>query len=127
VVPVGTAADNSQEVPSDPTVTGWWRDGSRPGESGNTVIVGHTKSRGAGVFDALGKLREGDSIALDTGGPRLTYAVTETSTIPVDQFGTVADSIYRRSGRSGLVLLTCGDFDGREFDSTVIVHAALAG
>ena len=120
---LGTADDGAQEVPKSLDETAWWRHGSKPGEAGNTVIVGHTSSRSHGVFDDLGDLRRGDRIVIRAKTGRAAYTVTETDEVAVEDFDTVADDIYRKTGPSGLVLMTCGDWDGRDYDTTVIVRA----
>lgn len=127
VLALGKAADGSQAVPKTLNDTAWWRHGSKPGEGGNTVIVGHTASRRAAVFDELGTLRRGDRIIVRARLGRIAYTVSEISEVPVEDFASVSDSIYRETGPSGLVLMTCGDFDGREYDTTVIVRAAVDG
>ncbi len=56
----------------------------------------------------------------------VTFRVTEVEDVPVEDFATVADEIYRADGPSGLVLMTCGDWNGEAFESTVIVRAEAA-
>jgi LPXTG-site transpeptidase (sortase) family protein len=126
VISLGTAPDGAQEVPDSVDDTAWWRDGSAPGEDGNAVIVGHTASKDHGVFDRLSTLRDGDRITVHARAGAVDYTVTGTSAVDVDQFGTVADEVYRTTGPSGLVLLTCGDWNGRDYDTTIIVRASLA-
>lgn len=126
VLPVGTTSKGAQEVPGSLDATGWWRDGSKPGQPGNAVIVGHTASKGYGVFDDLGDLEKGDTITVSAGKKSLTYVVTKEQELEVSKFATVADEIYRRTGASGIVLMTCGDWNGTRFETTVIVSAKLA-
>jgi hypothetical protein len=44
-------------------------------------------------------------------------------TVPVEQFRRIAQAVYRTSGPTSLVLMTCGDYDGSDFRSTVVVVA----
>ena len=125
VLALGKADDGSQEVPTSLDATGWWRHGSEPGEAGNTVIVGHTASKADGVFDDLGTLRRGDRITVRARGGDLDYSVTGIEEVPVEDFDSVSDSIYRETGPSGLVLMTCGDWNGSDYDTTVTVRAEL--
>lgn len=125
VISVGTTAKGAQDVPGSLDATGWWRDGSKPGQPGNAVIVGHTASKGDGVFDELGDLNKGDKITVSSGKDMLTYTVTKEQVLEVSKFATVADEIYRRTGPSGIVLMTCGDWNGTRFETTVIVTAKL--
>lgn len=126
VLPVGTTPEGAQEVPSSLEATGWWRDGQQPGSAGNAVIVGHTASAADGVFDDLVELDEGDTITVSSGSESLSYAVTREEAVEVADFASVADEIYRETGPSGLVLMTCGDWNGTEFETTVIIHAEVA-
>lgn len=125
VIKVGTAADGSQEVPTSIDDTGWWRDGIRPGRAGNAVIVGHTASEADGIFDDLGKLAPGDLIAVRSARGTLTFSVTRMVDVDVADFATIASEVYRVGGRPGLVLMTCGDFNGTTYDSTKIAFANL--
>ena len=55
VVPVGSRADRTMEVPAA-DLAGWYEPGPRPGEAGPAVIVGHVDSRrGPAVFFRLGR------------------------------------------------------------------------
>lgn len=123
VIEVGTTKDNAQDVPRSLTDTGWWRDGQRPGQPGNAVMVGHTASRSDGVFDRLGEIAKGDTVVVMSENGSVTYTVTAIDEIAVADFETVASDVYRRTGPSGVVLMTCGDFDGTQFNTTVIVYA----
>ncbi|MGJ9411830.1 class F sortase [Aeromicrobium sp. CF4.19] len=123
VMAVGSTPDNAQEVPAALDETGWWRDGAVPGASGNAVIVGHTASSDDGVFDPLVDIEEGDEVIVTGEDGSLAFDVVRSEVVPVADFGTVAADIYRTEGDSGLVLMTCGDWNGEEFETTVIVHA----
>lgn len=126
VNPVGTTSTGAQDVPRSIDATGWWRDGVQPGHRGNAVIVGHTASRADGVFDNLGKLRIGDAVTLRSAGGTLTFAVTRVRDVKVADFPKVSPLVYREGGRPGLVLMTCGDWNGKHYESTTIAFATLA-
>jgi LPXTG-site transpeptidase (sortase) family protein len=121
----GTRADGSQEVPESFTATSWWKDGQLPGQSGNAVFTGHTYSKGDGVFDRLPELKEGNRIVVRTKKREQTYVVSSVGSVPLDQYSSVSTKIYRDSGRSGIVLQTCGDFDGMKYNATTVVYAVL--
>lgn len=123
VVPVGTTPENAQEVPESLEETGWWRDGAEPGGPGNAVVVGHTASEDDGVFDPLVDVAEGDDVFVTGSAGTAAFTVTRIDVVPVSEFGSVAAEVYRADGDSGLVLMTCGDWNGKEFETTVIVHA----
>lgn len=127
VLAMGTAADGSQEVPTTLTDTSWWRHGGRPGSPGNTVITGHAAHRPSqqGVFDELADLQLGDRFHIHTEAGSAQYRVTKKLDVPRDRFDRHAENIYRRTGPSGAVLMTCGSWDGHVWDSTIIVWASL--
>ena len=123
---VGTTADGAQDVPKSLDDAGWWRDGVQPGRAGNAVVVGHTASSADGVFDDLGKLRRGDDIEVRSAGGTLHYDVTRKTSVKVAAFNRIAPLVYSPGGRPGLVLMTCGDWNGKRFESTTIVFSTLA-
>lgn len=123
VTEVGTTPENAQEVPSALDETGWWRDGAVPGAPGNAVIVGHTASVDEAVFDPLVDAEVGDEVLVTGSEGTIAFTVERSDTVPVADFGDVAADVYRAGGASGLVLMTCGDWNGNSFESTVIVHA----
>lgn len=125
IEPVGTAADGAQDVPASIDDTGWWRDGVQPGHAGNAVIVGHTASAADGVFDDLGELDRGDSVSVKSARGDLRFTVSSSTSIKVEDFEKIAPVVYRSGGRPGLVLMTCGDWNGKEFETTSIVFAEL--
>lgn len=125
VKPVGTTADGAQDVPKSIDDTGWWRDGVQPGKSGNAVIVGHTASSDDGVFDDLGKLDRGDEVVVRSARGNLRYKVTRLTSVKVDDFSRISPAVYRETGPPGLVLMTCGDWNGKEFETTTIVFSRL--
>jgi LPXTG-site transpeptidase (sortase) family protein len=127
VLPVGTTAKGAQEVPASLHETGWWKDGQQPGQPGNAVIVGHTASKDDGVFDELSDLGKGDRFTLAGKDGKLTYRVTSEKEIKVADFAAESDRIYRETGPSGLVLMTCGDWNGTRFETTVITYAKAVG
>lgn len=122
---VGTTG-NAQAVPESFSRVGWWRDGVVPGSSGNAVLTGHTWSSGDGVFDRLSELDQGDVIKLRLiDGNSLAYRIRSVGEVPLNKFSSVAADIYRQTGPSGLVLMTCGDWDGSDYNSTRVVYAEL--
>lgn len=124
VVDLGRAADGSQEVPEALDVAGWWRDGSQVGGPGSAAIVGHTSSSGGAVFDRLGELEPGDRVGVDgADGERAEFVVRRVESVPVEEFARVASRVYARSGPRLLAVMTCGDFDGSAFTTTVIAWA----
>jgi hypothetical protein len=124
VIKLGLNRDGSLEVPRRFGDTGWWSGGSRPGEAGPAVIVGHVDSHtGPAVFYRLGKLRRGDRIrVLGRDGAATTFAVQRLEHHPKAHFPTAA--VYGRTHAPALRLVTCGGgFDrssGHYLDNTIV-------
>ncbi len=127
VLQVGTTKAGAQDVPHSLKDTGWWKDGQQPGQPGNAVIVGHTASKADGVFDHLSEVKNGDLVTVRGKEGKVTYRVTSELELKVEKFAGESDKIYRETGPSGLVLMTCGDWNGKRFETTVIVYAKAVG
>lgn len=124
VIPLGLDEAGALEVPQDFSQTGWWTGGSRPGERGPAVIVGHVDSRtGPAVFYRLGALRTGDEIVVERAdGTNARFHVQRSSRYAKASFPTTA--VYGPTSRPALRLITCsGTFDretGHYVDNTVV-------
>jgi LPXTG-site transpeptidase (sortase) family protein len=125
VTGVGTD-DRVLQIPPDPKVVGWWRDGAAPGgNDGTVVLAAHLDSRkfGNGPLVRAKELKPGAAMTLrDSEGTRHAYRVKQ-----VDTFRKTAlpyAQLFRQSGPERVVLVTCGGkFDrGRGgWDSNVVV------
>lgn len=126
VVPVDVRTDGALSVPDDPSVVGWWRAGSRPGEpTGSVVLDGHVDSRaaGAGAFSDLVDLRPGDPVLVETGPARVPYVVAGVRSHPKAELPAAA---FDTSGPPRLVMITCGgsfDTRTRRYTDNVVVYA----
>lgn len=61
-------SDGSLEAPKDFSIAGWWSEGTRPGDPGPAVVVGHVDSfRGPAVFHKLGLLKLDSQILIGQG------------------------------------------------------------
>jgi sortase (surface protein transpeptidase) len=124
VVALHLASDGTLPAPAQWTRAGWYAGGTRPGDPGPAVIVGHVDSRsGPAVFYRLGELRPGDRIGVT--GPRgrgSTYVVVRLERWPKDRFPT--RRVYRMTKHPTLRLVTCsGSFDratGHYRDNTIV-------
>ncbi|MGH3101265.1 MAG: sortase domain-containing protein, partial [Thermoleophilia bacterium] len=90
---LGRAADGTVEVPSGPgkwTMAGWYEGGTRPGDPGSAVILGHVDSKaGPAVFYRLGDLRPGDPVRVRRAdGDWLAFEVTGAARYPKAAFPT---------------------------------------
>lgn len=124
IIRLGLNPDRSLEVPKDFGDTGWWSGGSRPGEAGPAVIVGHVDSHtGPAVFYRLSELRKGDTVVVvRRDGSRARFTVQGSERFPKDEFPTAR--VYGRTDGPTLRLITCGgDFDsstGHYVDNTIV-------
>ena len=131
VIELGLNRDGSLEVPRRFGDTGWWSGGSRPGEPGPAVIVGHVDSHtGPAVFYRLNELRRGDRIrVLGRNGSAATFAVERMERHPKARFPTA--EVYGRTRGPSLRLITCsGGFDrssGHYLDNTIVFAAPVGG
>jgi len=87
----------------------WWRDGAAPGSANGAILLaGHVDSakRGAGAFYALKNARRGDTVTVTSDdGKTRDYRVTTMQRV---RKAALPASIYSRTGRRRLVLVTCG-------------------
>ena len=131
---LGRDKDGTVEVPKGPhqwDTAGWYAGpgGTRPGDPGSAVILGHVDSRrdGPAVFYRLRELRRGDQIkVVRADGSIVRFAVDRTEQYPKSRFPT--DAVYYPTGTPELRLVTCGgEFDTgiHHYKSNVIVFATM--
>jgi sortase (surface protein transpeptidase) len=125
---LGRARDRTVEVPTRWEVAGWYAAGTRPGDPGSAVILGHVDSkRGPAVFFRLRELRKGDEIQVGRAdGSTIRFAVERVAQYDKQRFPT--DEVYYPTLTPALRLVTCGgEFDATvgHYRSNVIVFAAL--
>jgi Sortase domain len=128
---LGRAADGTVEVPEGPhkwDTAGWYAGGTRPGDPGSAVILGHVDSkRGPAVFSRLRELRKGDEIEVGRAdGSTIRFAVERVAQYDKQRFPT--DEVYYPTLTPALRLVTCGgEFDATagHYRSNVIVFATL--
>jgi sortase (surface protein transpeptidase) len=130
---LGRAQDGTVEVPEGPRQwqeAGWYEGGTRPGDPGSAVILGHVDSRrdGPAVFYRLRELRRGDQIkVVRADGSIVRFGVERTEQYPKTRFPT-DDVYYPTLTTPELRLVTCGgEFDSiaGHYRSNVIVFATL--
>ncbi len=96
-------------IPKDIDRVGWWRDGAAPGSANGAILLaGHIDSakRGAGAFYGLRNARRGDTVTVTSDDGKVRdYRVTTMQRV---RKAALPESIYSRSGRRRLVLVTCG-------------------
>jgi sortase (surface protein transpeptidase) len=126
---LGRAADGTVEVPEPYGVAGWYEPGTRPGDPGSAVILGHVDSdRGPAVFFRLRELRRGDEVRVERAdGSTVRFVVERTEQFPKERFPT--DDVYYPTLKPELRLVTCGgqfDYNTEHYKSNIIVFAASA-
>jgi hypothetical protein len=124
IVPV-SAPHSVMQIPSDPRVVGWWRDGATPGAGrGHVVIVGHINFHGrAGALAELPDVRPGDPVVVaDANSVR--YRVTAVRTY--QKTSGIPAAAFSPDGPEELVLITCGGpFDARtgNYEDNIVAYA----
>ena len=130
---LGRAGDGTVDVPSGPgqwDEAGWYEEGTRPGDPGSAVILGHVDSKaGPAVFYRLRLLRRGDRVEVfRAGGSRITFIVDRIEQYDKRRFPTA--DVYYPTLRPMLRLVTCGgpfDDTADHYTQNVIVFATLRG
>ena len=114
----------SLDPPPDPTVLGWWSQGSRPGDvRGSALIAGHTVHDGGGALDELEEIPAGAPIAVRTVNGVVRYAVESVDVLDKDTIARRAPQLFSQDVPGRLVLVTCEDWDGVGYRSNVVVTA----
>jgi sortase (surface protein transpeptidase) len=125
---LGRAPDRTVQVPSRWERAGWYAPGTRPGDPGSAVILGHvdSKSSGPAVFYRLPELRRGDRVeVVRADGSRVRFAVQRVQKYPKARFPTA--DVYYPTLTPMLRLVTCGGaFDRGHYVDNVIVFATLS-
>lgn len=117
------AVDRTIVPPADPQRLGWWRGGARPGDPGTAVITGHTVHTGGGALDDLEDLEPGDEVIVADGRTQVSYDVTSVRIYSTDEVARQHRRLFRQGGAPRLMLVTCEDWDGETYLSSVVVMA----
>jgi LPXTG-site transpeptidase (sortase) family protein len=127
VVPI-SGASGVLLPPSDPQMIGWWREGRVPGAGqGTLVLTGHTVHTGGGAFDHLGALLPGDIVRVRTAPGAVKYQVVSVVDYRKGALSRHAQDIFRRSGQSRLILITCSQWTGTKYLANTVVTAVPVG
>jgi sortase (surface protein transpeptidase) len=129
---LGKAADGTVQTPAAPhkwDQAGWYEGGTRPGDPGSAVILGHVDSKaGPAVFYRVRELRQGDLIKVTTAdGTVFRFTVDRVEQFPKSRFPTA--DVYYPTLQPKLRLVTCGgsfDFVRHHYRSNVIAFASLS-
>ena len=129
---LGKDRHGAVEVPSGPhrwDTAGWYAAGTRPGDPGSAVILGHVDSTsGPAVFYRLRELRRGDLVeVVRADGTRARFAVQRVEEYPKARFPTA--DVYYPTLTPMLRLVTCGGAFNHKvghYVDNVIVFATLS-
>ncbi|MFE0459196.1 class F sortase [Kitasatospora sp. NPDC058965] len=127
----GLGLDSQGQLTTPPPgrhhLAGWYRDGTAPGATGTSVIIGHVDDRvGPGVFYLLGKLHPGQTVSVTRQDHRTAvFTVDAVRSFPKTAFPS--HEIYDPTGRAELRLITCGGhYDHRTgYQANTVVFAHL--
>lgn len=125
IVPIDLRTDGVLSPPADVSEVGWWTGSAKPGAtSGQTVVTGHTVHTGGGVMDRLGDLRPGAPIQIKTKNGTVDYVATKVFVYTRAQLAKHRLEVLGQDREDyRLVLVTCIDWNGREYEANVIVYA----
>jgi hypothetical protein len=126
LVQLGITRQGTLQVPSSPSVAGWYTGSPRPGEIGSSIIAGHIDSYlGPGVFYRLRELHPGDRIyVLQADGKSAVFRVTAVHQYPKAHFPEAA--VFGPVPDAELRLITCGgtfDYARRSYLSNIVVYS----
>lgn len=106
---VNLTSSGAVGVPKGIANVGWFNLGPRPGEKGNSIIVGHYgwyKNGTPAVFNNINKLKPGDKIYVQDGkGATITFVVRELKTFDSSEDASGVFSLD--DGKAHLNLITC--------------------
>ncbi len=126
LIRLGLTRQGTLQVPSSPSVAGWYTSSPRPGEIGSSIIAGHIDSYlGPGVFYRLRELHPGNRIYVRQANGKLAiFQVTGVHQYPKSHFPTAA--VFGPAPDAELRLITCGgtfDYVTHNYLSNVVVYS----
>jgi LPXTG-site transpeptidase (sortase) family protein len=129
ILPIEVNDQRILDPPRNPRDVGWWKRSARPGAAqGQTVLTGHTVHTGGGVMDDLGDLDKGKLVKVVTPKGTMEYATTKVVTWSKSELADRAVEIFaQQRSDTRLVLITCTDWNGSDYDSNIVVFAKPLG
>jgi len=132
VVPIELDRARVLRPPNDPSKVGWWERSAQPGsKKGQSLITGHSVRLGDGAMDTLGDVKRGATVQVigakekDKKEPKVaSYLVQKVFVYSKDQVAEHSEDLFGQGHHPRrLVLVTCTDWDGRVYESNIIVYA----
>lgn len=105
---VGLNENKEVDTPINPSNVAWYNHSPRPGEMGNSVIVGHSGwfNKKPVVFDSLNKLNVGDKIYVENDKKEfITFVVVKIRLFNGNE--SVPEIFNSSDGKAHLNLITC--------------------
>ena len=126
LIRLGLTRQGTLQVPSSPSVAGWYTSSPRPGEIGSSIIAGHIDSYlGPGIFYRLRELHPGNRIYVRRAdGSLAVFQVTVVHQYSKAHFPTAA--VYGPVPDAELNLITCGgtfDYATHNYLSNIVVNS----
>ena len=127
IVQVGLTSEGAVDVPKVPMDAAWFDKSPRPGEAGNSILVGHFgwKNSTPAVFDNLYKIKNGDQILIDDDkGITMTFVVRDIRWY--DPKEEAREVFISSDGKSHLNIITCdGVWDkiAKSYSKRIVVFA----
>ena len=127
ILPMGVGTNGAVQAPLNIFDAGWYSGSVKPGEAGAMFIDGHASGpTREGLFAYLDTMKKDDQLQVEKGdGTMLTYRVTHTETVPLDQIDMKKVLRPYGSASQGLNIMTCtGKWieDKKTYDQRVIVY-----
>ena len=131
VVPIELGRDRVLRPPTDGSKVGWWKRSAQPGaKNGQSLITGHSLRQGDGAMDNLGDAQRGATVRVygkkdgDKSGKVATYLVQKVFVYSREQVAKHSEELFDQDFHPRrLVLVTCTDWDGKVYQSNIIVFA----
>lgn len=126
---VGVDKHKEIDVPNNINLSGWFSQGSKPGQQGLSIIVGHVDGiEKVGIFHRLASLKKGDQFEVErANGIKLQFRIIALQEVEVASAATILFS-QQPGIASQLNLVTCiGTFNSqsKRYDKRLIVSAEL--
>lgn len=132
VVPIKLDRDRVLRPPQDPTEVGWWNRSAQPGATkGQSLLTGHSVRLGDGVMDRLGDIKRGATVQVfgaakggEKTGKVASYSVQKVFVYSRKQVADHSEELFDQDYNARrLVLVTCTDWNGKVYESNIIVFA----
>ena len=133
VVPIELGRDRVLRPPADGSKVGWWKRSAQPGaKKGQSLLTGHSLRQGDGAMDNLGDARRGATVQIhgakkdgdEKSGKIASYRVQKVFVYSRKQVADHSEELFDQDYHPRrLVLVTCTDWDGKVYQSNIILLA----